>query len=291
MKRGIRLVLSAVLLVQGISSALEAGFIQTFAEVKTGSIDNTDGGVGVGSAHTSASTNVNGTFSGTADAAASFKHVGIGIHSSAAGPGHLGGFSDGFADAKDSFVVVPTSASGSPIAGISGGTFNVLVDVSFTIDATRANSATASTADLNWEVTVGNQSSSDAHVHTSLSESLLLTVSWTAGAAIDTHLHGGGLTTSGANTADSTSADINFLNSIDWGGITGVFDNQGSRIDHFTALSLDGSTDYATAFAASAPSAVPEPPGVVIAGVGMLGLLTFSVYRKRTGALAVTGVS
>jgi hypothetical protein len=36
----------------------------------------------------------------------------------------------------------------------------------------------------------------------------------------------------------------------------------------------------------AAESAIPEPPAVVLFGAGVLGLLTFSVYRKGTGTLA-----
>src|SRR5438477_932311 len=110
---------AAVLLLPGFPSALRAGLIQTFADatIDGTQVRDTHGGVGVGLARAGATTTANGNADGSAEAEAGFKHVGIGLHTSAEGPGHAGATVDAFADARDSFFVVPTNGLGNPLGG------------------------------------------------------------------------------------------------------------------------------------------------------------------------------
>ena len=232
-----------------------------FAAAHTFSPDHDAGGAGFQFAQLDIPGNNN--TSDLATAVANLKHVGI--QSRATSPAGSGSaLNSAQAETDDTFTIAATNGVGNPV---SGGTFDASINVAWNISVTPNASA-----DFGWTVQIDSQTFGLAHQSTSGSQLIQVTVPWTAGQPILLKLSGNGFTDS-VGAGPGSTADIDFLNSADWGGISGVFDSSGNPVAGFAATGSDGVTDYSTA-------AVPEPS--TLAAVSLAAACVFVRRRKAS---------
>ena len=196
--------------------------------------DDSDGGFNIPFAQ-SASSFVDATRSAQSSAAAgvSFLHVSAEAHSQA---DNATTSALATSVTQNAFTVVPTDALGDPLVGTAydSGTLSVEIDRQW------VNLVDHFTTTPYWQVMLGGQTFSLYESDSGGSQTLSVTVPWSAGQPIDVFLLANASTGVGPNAASGFGDEEMALQ---WGGITGVFDQLGQPIDHFTALGADGATD------------------------------------------------
>lgn len=179
----------------------------------------------------------------------------------------------------DEFIFTATDLDGQPVAA---GSFTAQAHFSGTATASggglyNAFAAVGGSVSINniggGPRTIATASGLGVNSPREMNQVVPVTVTWVSGLPIIVQMRAvaeaqGSSSDRFGSAPGSFAATANIFNTIEWGGITDVKDQDGNAVASFTALNADG-VDYATGFAA----VVPLPGGVwlLVSALGLLG--------------------